>query len=86
MHINEYYFSLGTHLLSDKMADPTLAVTSCIIKNPSPTALIFTSGLALVMQVCMACKVYKKKKKKLSTCRHELQFMDIDCRLTIFHV
>lgn len=40
------YFSLGTHLLPDKMADPTLEVTSYIIKNPSPTALIFTSGLS----------------------------------------
>lgn len=59
------YFSLGTHLLPDKMADPTLEVTSYIIKNPSPTALIFTSGL--------------------STCRQlELQFMELDCRLTIF--
>lgn len=27
------YFSLDTHLLSDKMADPTLEVTSYIIKN-----------------------------------------------------
>lgn len=31
------YFSLDTHLLSDKMADPTLEVTSYIIKNPNPT-------------------------------------------------
>lgn len=36
------YFSLDTHLLSDKMADPTLEVTSHIIKNPNPTTLIFT--------------------------------------------
>lgn len=36
------YFSLDTHLLSDKMADPTLEVTSYIIKNPNPTTLIFT--------------------------------------------
>lgn len=33
------YFSLDTHLLSDKMADPTLEVTSYIIKNPNPTTL-----------------------------------------------
>lgn len=41
------YFSLDTHLLSDKMADPTLEVTSYIIKNPNPTTLIFTYGLYL---------------------------------------
>lgn len=39
------YFSLDTHLLSDKMADPTLEVTSYIIKNPNPTTLIFTAYL-----------------------------------------
>lgn len=41
------YFSLDTHLLSDKMADPTLEVTSYIIKNPNPTTLIFTYGLLM---------------------------------------
>lgn len=41
------YFSLDTHLLSDKMADPTLEVTSYIIKNPNPTTLIFTYGLVI---------------------------------------
>lgn len=41
------YFSLDTHLLSDKMADPTLEVTSYIIKNPNPTTLIFTYGLLI---------------------------------------